>query len=148
MHLTSYTDYALRVLVYVGLKGGEIATIAEIAERFGISRNHLMKIVHRLGTLGYLRTTRGKGGGIRLARPPGRIRVGDVVRAMEEDLTIVECFGLDPVRCRIEPACVLRDLFGRALRAFFAELDRHTLADLLAPEDRLVRLLELQRPSQ
>lgn len=140
MRLTRYSDYGLRVLMFAALEGE--ATIGEISRRYGISRNHLMKVVHHLGALGYLETVRGKGGGLRLARPAARIRVGEVVRAMEEDFTLVECFAPASSGCRIAAACVLREALGDALAAFFAELDRYTLADLVAPKARLVRLLQ------
>jgi Rrf2 family nitric oxide-sensitive transcriptional repressor len=143
MRLTSYTDYALRILIYVGLKG-ELATITEISEAYGISRNHLVKIVHDLGNRGYLRTIRGKHGGIRLAKPTVEINVGEVVRELEEDMRLVQCF--DPASrgsCRIAPACVLRHVLHGALEAFLQELDRYTLADLLIPNRSLMNLLTL-----
>lgn len=143
MRLTVYTDYALRVLIYVGLKQGDVSTIGEIAESYDISRNHLMKVVHRLGLLGYLDTVRGKGGGIRLAREPECINLGDVVRCTEEDMALVECFQPGPVKCRIQPECVLRGALQEALRAFMEVLDRYTLADLLKPERHLARLLAI-----
>src|SRR5690554_2053385 len=128
MRLTLYTDYSLRVLMYLGLKRDGLATIAEVSESYGISRNHLMKIVHQLGLLGYVETVRGKGGGIRLARPAGAINLGEVVRRMEEDLALVQCFDPVAAKCRIESACVLRAVLGEALGAFLAVLDRYTLA--------------------
>jgi len=122
MRLTLYTDYSLRVLMYLGLKRDGLATIAEVSESYGISRNHLMKIVHQLGLLGYVETVRGKGGGIRLARPAGAINLGEVVRRMEEDLALVQCFDPVAAKCRIESACVLRSVLGEALGAFLADL--------------------------
>src|SRR3546814_353363 len=92
MRLTLYTDYSLRVLMYLGLNRDGLATITEVAERYGISRNHLMKIVHQLGLLGYIETVRGKGGGIRFARSPGEINLGEVIRRTEEDMALVQCF--------------------------------------------------------
>ena len=141
MRLTVRTDYALRVLMYVGLTPGGLARIAEVAAAYGISENHLMAIVHRLGTLGYLETVRGKGGGVRLARRPEDISLGEVVRSMETDMALVECFGAGPGGCPIEPACALRGVLGEALAAFLAVLDRHTLADLLGPRRALCELL-------
>jgi Rrf2 family nitric oxide-sensitive transcriptional repressor len=146
MRLTSYTDYALRVLIYVGLKV-DLATIAEISEAYGISRNHLVKIVHDLGGRGYLQTIRGKHGGIRLAKPALEIRVGRLVRELEEDMRLVQCF--DPASadsCQIEPACVLSHVLHGALEAFLQELDRYTLADLLVPDRSLAKLLTLPPP--
>lgn len=141
MRLTLYTDYSLRVLMYLGLKRDGLATIAEVSESYGISRNHLMKIVHQLGLLGYVETVRGKGGGIRLARSPGAINLGEVVRRMEEDLALVQCFDPAATKCRIESACVLRGVLGEALGAFLAVLDRYTLADLIERPRALSRLL-------
>ena len=142
MRLTTFTDYCLRVLIYVGIEHDRRVTIDEIAERYHISRNHLMKVVFRLGQLGYLETVRGKGGGFRLCMDPAGINVGRVVRETEEDLQLVECFGAGSL-CVIEPACVLRTTLGRALGAFLAELDRTTLADLIGPQRELARLLSL-----
>ena len=142
MRLTLLTDYALRVLVFVGAKGGRLATIAEIAERFDISKTHLMKVVNRLGQQGYLATVRGKGGGIRLARSPADICVGVIVREMEEDLAVVGCLG-EIGFCRIETCCVLRHALREATLAFLQTLDGYTLADLLAPGAPLVAILGL-----
>ena len=141
MRLTVRTDYSLRVLMYAGLGRDRLATIVEMAAAYGISENHLMAVVHRLGTLGYLETVRGKGGGVRLARPPEAINLGEVVRRVEADMALVECLGPEPGRWSIEPACVLRGVLGEALEAFLAVLDRYTLADLLGPRPALCRLL-------
>ena len=148
MHLTTYTDYSLRVLMYAGIKGAEISTISEIAERYGISRNHLMKVVQKLGQLGYLETLRGKGGGIRLALRPDQINIGEVVLNMEDELALVQCFKDDEGVCRIEPACVLRHALEEAQAAFFGVLNRHTLATLLAPKRRLSSLLLINAAEQ
>ncbi len=147
MRLTLYTDYSLRVLMYLGLKQEGLATINEISESYGISRNHLMKIVHQLGLLGYIETVRGKRGGMRLARSPEAINLGDVVRRTEEDMTLVQCFDPEVGHCRIESVCILRSVLGEALGTFLAVLDRYTLADLLTPRRRLARLLDLE-PAQ
>ena len=143
MRLTLHTDYALRVLMYVGVKGDTLSTIPEIVEHFDISRGHVMKVVHHLGQLGYLETTRGKGGGIRLARKPSQINVGAVVRDMEEELGVLGCLQGDEGYCRIEQCCVLRGALRDATKAFLATLDRYTLADLIRPRRSLARLLEL-----
>jgi Rrf2 family transcriptional regulator, nitric oxide-sensitive transcriptional repressor len=132
MHLTLWTDYALRALIYVGAKDGRLATIAEIAETFDVSKPHLMKIVNRLAQQGYLNTVRGRGGGIRLARPASAIRVGAVVRDTEEDLAVMGCLS-ELGFCRIEGCCVLRRALRKATDAFLETLDDYTLADLLAP---------------
>jgi Rrf2 family transcriptional regulator, nitric oxide-sensitive transcriptional repressor len=146
MRLTTFTDYCLRTLMYVGAKDGELSTVEEIATSYGISQNHLRKVVFQLGQLGYLTNIRGKGGGIRLAREPGEINVGALVRQTEEDLVLVECFLGTTSSCRIESACVLRGVLGEALQAFLAVLDRYTLADLLEPRRRLAELLALGVP--
>lgn len=142
MRLTTFTDYCLRVLIYVGLKDDELATIDEIAGRYGINRNHLVKVVFRLGQLGYLDTIRGKRGGVRLAKDPTKINLSTLVRQTEEDLTIVECFQKQDCMCVIEPACVLRKALREALDAFFEQLEKYTLADLLKPSRNLARLLQ------
>jgi Rrf2 family nitric oxide-sensitive transcriptional repressor len=142
MRLTLWTDYALRTLIYVGIKGGRLSTIAEIAESFDISQNHLMKVVNKLGQQGYIETVRGKGGGIRLGRLPAQIRVGTVVRETEEDLAVMGCLA-ETGFCRIEGCCVLRRALREATLAFLQTLDGYTLADLLTPRARLVRSLGL-----
>jgi Rrf2 family transcriptional regulator, nitric oxide-sensitive transcriptional repressor len=142
MRLTLWTDYALRTLIYVGAKGARLSTIAEIAESFDISKTHLMKVVNRLGQQGYIDTIRGKGGGMRLARPPAEIRVGAVVRETEEDLAVMGCLT-ETGFCRIEGCCVLRHALREATLAFLQTLDGYTLADLLSPGARLVRSLGL-----
>lgn len=129
MRLTRYTDYALRTLIYVGLNEPRQSSIGEIARAYGISENHLTKVVHQLGRLGLVRTIRGRGGGLRLARPPSEIGIGAVVRLTEEDLALVECFGSG--HCVITAPCRLRRVLGEALSAFLGILDRYTLADLL-----------------
>jgi Rrf2 family transcriptional regulator, nitric oxide-sensitive transcriptional repressor len=143
MRLTLGTDYALRTLIYVGAKAGRLSTIAEIAASFDISTAHLMKIVNRLAQQGYLETLRGKGGGIRLGRPPGDIGIGAVVRDTEEDLAVVGCLS-DPGFCRIEGCCVLRGALRKATLAFLATLDGYSLADLLAPRTALARSLGIE----
>lgn len=142
MRLTIFTDYTLRVLIYLGAhqREGRLATIGDIAAAYGISDNHLMKIVHHLATQGYVETTRGKGGGMRLARAPESINIGDVVRGAEEDLAVVECFRRGNPECPIAPACALQGILGRALGAFFEVLDGKTLADLLVPQAQLIRI--------
>lgn len=143
MRLTLYTDYALRVLIYVALKQPEVATINEIAQSYQISRNHLMKVVHHLGILGYLETVRGKGGGIRLARAPSKINLAEVVRNTEEDLALVECFQPGPPHCCIQPECVLRTALRTALDAFLKVLNRYTLKHLIQPNRELKKLLAM-----
>lgn len=130
MRLTSHTDYAFRLLTYISLKGGDKATIREVAEAYDISRNHLMKVTHQLQRSGYLTTVRGKGGGLTLALAPAEIRLGEVVRAMEPDLLVAECFGCGN-QCVITPDCRLKHYLATALDGFIASLNEHTLADLV-----------------
>jgi Rrf2 family nitric oxide-sensitive transcriptional repressor len=142
MRLTLHTDYSLRVLMFAALKGDRLSTIAEIAEHFDISRTHLMKVVNALGRAGYLDTVRGKNGGFRLAKKPGQIKVGAVVRDLEEDLGVVGCIQQADY-CPIERVCVLRRALGEATAAFLAVLDRYTLVDLVKPRKSLARLIDL-----
>lgn len=143
MRLTTFSDYSLRVLMYLGVHDGQLATVGEIAAAYGVSENHLVKVVHHLAQQGYVETTRGKGGGMRLAQAPGRINLGRVLRGTEDNLALVECFDAAASECRIESVCVLKGILGRALDAFFAVLDRHTLADLIGTKSKLARILVL-----
>lgn len=144
MRITRYTDYALRVLLYVSLKGDELSTIGEIAEAYDISKNHLMKVVQELAAKEYLLATRGKNGGMRLNKTPKEINVGKLIRDMEQDLELVECFGSNS-RCVLTTACELKHVLAEALEAFFKTLDKYTLADLLPSKSKkeLVKLLGL-----
>lgn len=130
MKLTAMTDYALRLLMYLGERRDGLCTIAEIAQAHDLSEAHLMKITHRLAQRGWIETLRGKGGGMRLARAPGDIRLGAVVRDMEGDLALVECFASGN-RCTLTGHCRLAGVLGGALARFIEHLDGHTLADLL-----------------
>lgn len=142
MRFTRYTDYALRVLMYLGLKPeDELATIREIAGSYGISENHLMKVVHRLGLNGYVTTVRGRQGGMRLAQAPAAINIGEVVRRCEDDMRIVECFDPETNTCPIASVCALPAVLDEALTAFLAVLDRYTLADLMVPRGGLIEIL-------
>ena len=131
MHLTVFSDYTLRVLMYLALDRTRLATIPEIAAAYGISENHLMKVVHRLACAGIVESVRGKGGGVRLARAPEDIRLGAIVRASEGDAPIVECLSADPHACRIARPCRLKGILVGAFDALYDSLDRHTLADLV-----------------
>jgi len=141
MRVTTFSDYSLRVLIYLGVHDRQIATIAQIAEAYGISANHLTKVVHYLAKGGYIETARGKGGGMRLGLVPEDINLGELVRGTEDNHKLVECFDRNTSDCRIESACVLRAMLGRALDAFFRSLDAYTLADLITPKPRLANML-------
>src|SRR4051812_49306292 len=141
MRLTAYTDYSLRVLIYLALHRDRRPTIAEIAERYGISKAHLMKVVHQLGVKGYIETIRGKSGGLSLARPAADITVGDVVRGMEPDMALVACFSEAAPGCVIAPACRLKGKLNQARAAFLAVLDGCTVAELVENRDILAPLL-------
>ena len=147
MRLTTFSDYSLRVLTYLAVRDDRLATVSEIAAAYGVSANHLVKVVHHLAQRGYIETSRGKGGGMRLARSPEAINIGEVLRGTEDTLGLVECFDADSSECRIQSACALTGMLKRALDAFFAVLDQHTLADLLARRSRLARILVLPQPS-
>jgi Rrf2 family nitric oxide-sensitive transcriptional repressor len=143
MRLTLWTDYALRTLIYVGAKAGRLATIAEISSSFDISNTHLMKIVNKLVQQGYLEAVRGRGGGVRLGRAPAEIGIGALVRDTEEDLDVMGCLS-DADFCRIDGCCVLKGALRQATLAFMRTLDGYTLADLLVPQKRLLRSLNIE----
>lgn len=147
MRLTRYTDYSLRTLIYVGLHEPAQSSIGEIARAYGISENHLTKVVHQLGRLGLIQTIRGRGGGLRLGMPPEQIVIGQVVRQTEDDLALVECFS--DGRCAITASCRLKRALGQALAAFLAVLDGYTLADLLAGPEAgdIARILGIAKDS-
>lgn len=142
MHLSRFTDYSLRILIYLGLQQDRLVTIRCISEAYGVSRNHLMKVVSLLSHMGYLKTRRGPGGGIRLARPPEQINLANVILDMEEDLVMVECFD-EEGKCVITPVCRLQQIIGQALSAYINTLEVHTLQDLLEPERELSQLLDI-----
>ena len=139
MKLTRFTDYSLRVLIYLGLKDNGRVTIREISDAYGISRNHLMKVVSLLTRMEYLDARRGPGGGIALARSPSEIVIADVIRDMEDDLNLVECFCEDG-SCLIKPMCVLKSALNKALKAYLDTLEQYTLSDLLKPKTQLAQV--------
>lgn len=144
MRITSYSDYALRVLIYLAADPDRKTTIGEIAGTFDISKNHLMKVVHQLSRLGYIESVRGKNGGLRLQRPPTEINLGVLFRQTETDLSLVECFSENNT-CRITPMCELKHILAEAQQAFIDTLERYSLADLVISrhQPELVRLLAL-----
>lgn len=141
MKLTAFSDYTLRVLMYLAVERNRLATIPEIAAAYGISENHLMKVVHQLARSGVIESVRGKGGGIRLAREPDEIRLGGVVRNSEGRSAIVECLSDDPACCKIAPVCRLTAVLVRAFESLYATLDEYTLADLVSDPQKLTMLL-------
>ncbi len=144
MKLTGFTDYSLRVLIYLAAQPGRRATVAEIASVFEVSENHLTKVVHFLGKNGWLANVRGKGGGLGLAQEPQDIVIGQVVRHTEGIDMPAECFGEGHGHCRIEHICQLRGVLQEAVEAFYAVLDHYTLADLAHNRKALSRVLFMQ----
>ncbi|MEO5690263.1 MAG: Rrf2 family transcriptional regulator [Burkholderiaceae bacterium] len=141
MKLTTFTDYCLRVLIYLGTDPGRRTTIAEIAVSFDISENHLTKVVHFLGKQGWVATVRGKGGGMALGLPAESICIGEVVRRAEPAALLAECFGEAQGSCCIADVCRLRDVLGEAVAAFQAVLDGYSLADLVGNRNALMPIL-------
>nr|WP_208327054.1 nitric oxide-sensing transcriptional repressor NsrR [Providencia heimbachae] len=136
--MTSFTDYGLRALIYLAsLPKGEITSITQVTDVYGVSRNHMVKIINQLSRLGYIKAYRGKNGGITLGQPAESIRIGDVVRALEP-LTLVNCSG---EFCHITPACRLKSVLQDAMKQFLQELDQHTLADMVKDNSPLYQLL-------
>ena len=144
MQLSSFTDYALRVLIYAAVRPGSRCLTTDVATAFGISRHHVVKVVNELQHLGYLDTTRGREGGFALAMPPHRIGVGEVVRCTEGTMNLVECFDRDTNTCPLARACGLKGVLNEAFDAFLAVLDRSSLADLVAEPRWVERITRLQ----
>lgn len=130
MKLTLYSDYSLRVLMYVARQEHRVQ-IDEIANFYGISKNHLTKVVNNLATLGYIETTRGRGGGIRIKMAPEEINIGALIRKTEEHFNLVECFDRETNTCPIAGICGLQGVLGEALNAYLSVLDKYTLQDIL-----------------
>ncbi len=147
MRLAHMTDYAVRLLIYVAQHPERRCNIAEVANVYRISETHLMKITHQLALAGWLQTSRGKGGGIQLARAPEQIRLGDVVRTMEPDFFIVECFSTGNT-CSLTGNCELTGIMDGALHQFMDYLDSHTLADVLPPAPGAPRRIRIHRPAK
>ena len=131
MQLTSYTDYSLRALLYIADQPGRLVTVGEIAEFYGVSRNHMVKVVHNLGSTGYIQTVRGKSGGVRLAKAPEDILISEIVEMTEPHMDIQECFNPETNNCPLVGGCRLMGVFGEAQRGFMAVLEKYTLADML-----------------
>lgn len=141
MHLTRFSDNALRCLTYLALHPGETETVGTIARRMALSEDHLVKVVQRLAQFGYVETMRGRGGGVRMVKAPEQINIGTVIRQTEENFRLVECFDASTTTCPIAPSCALAPMFDEALDAFLTVLDRYTLADLTKTPRKLEKLL-------
>lgn len=141
MQLTIHTDYSLRTLIYLAIQpsGGGPATVKDIAHQYGISANHVAKVVQHLVQLGYIHSSRGRGGGLVLAQEPGAINIGKVVRETE-NLKLLECFGSEPT-CPLNPACKLKGILAQAQEAFLQTLEKFSLASLVSNDDSLRLLL-------
>lgn len=146
MRLSVFTDYSLRVLIQAAIRHPNKVTIDEVAKAYGISRNHLIKVINELGRAGFLVTQRGRSGGFTLARPAERISVGEVVKFGEEGQPLVECFDPERNKCVITPACKLKGMISEAKRAFFDVLGKYTIADVCAKPEALLRHLGLTAP--
>ena len=142
VNLNSRTDYSLRLLVYLAVHPGETVTVPRVAEAYGISSNHLTKVAQALGTTGVIELVRGRSGGVRLAKAPEKIVLGQVIRRVEGDQVLVECFDAKTNTCIISPACVLKRVLGEAQQAFYAVLDRYTLADVAGNPEALRRIFD------
>ena len=148
MRLTMHTDFALRLLMLLALEPDTLHTIEEVATRYKISKNHLMKVAQTLVQKDFVESVRGRSGGLRLAKPAERINLAAVVRTTEDSLTLVECFDRETNTCLVAPACGLRGPLDEALAAFFAVLNKYSLADLIANPAtyrRMERLLSVAR---
>lgn len=145
MRMTAHTDYALRMLVYLAMRPDHTSTVNDVAEAYRLSRNHLLKVALTLRKLGFVETMRGRAGGIRLGKPAADINIGALVRATEEDFSLVECMQGSGGCCRISPACMLKGMFSEALAAWLAVLDKYTLADVVRNRTVLSSLLGVDR---
>ena len=148
MQLTQYTDYSLRVLIYLAKNPEGLATVSEIAEYHGISRNHLVKVIHNLATKGFILTTRGRNGGMKLSRPPAKIILGDVIRNTEPNFDIAECFNSANNCCVITLGCGLKSIFREAQTGFIKAMDKYTLADAVTRDSPLSKPIRLPCPTK
>ncbi|WP_265519322.1 RrF2 family transcriptional regulator [Nitratireductor luteus] len=144
MRMTLHTDYALRMLMMLGIRDGEPVTVQQVAESFGLSRNHLLKVALKLRNLSVITATRGRSGGIALARRPEDINIGAIIRATEDDFAMVECMKTDGGACLLSPACRLKGVVHEALQAYLAVFDKYSLADLIQNKEALGLLLQME----
>ncbi|MFN3212910.1 MAG: Rrf2 family transcriptional regulator [Henriciella sp.] len=131
MRLTAHTDYALRMIMHLAVCKDDLVTIADVSEKYDLSKNHLMKVANQLSRLGYVTAVRGRNGGLRLARPADRISVGAMVRDLEGHTVLVECFAAETNQCLITPACKLKSILHQSVEAFYSVLDEYSVADLV-----------------
>lgn len=148
MRLTDYTDYSLRTLMYLGMQRDHLVTIQDIADAYGISKSHLMKVVHQLGVAGLVETIRGRSGGLRLGKEPEQINIGDVVRRTEPDFMMVECFNRQSNECVLSSSCALQSVLGKATQAYLNVLNGVTLADLLQNSRGLDKIIKIHLPAK
>ena len=141
MQLTLFSDYSLRLLMYLGLKPKQIIPIGEISEAFGVSRHYMLKVMNELVQLGYIEAVRGRGGGVYLAKRPADVKLGKLIRRTEPEGGVLDCIDNKHADCPIVPACRLRKVFTEAQHEFYRVLDQYTLADLIERPERLIRLL-------
>ncbi|MDF1654172.1 MAG: Rrf2 family transcriptional regulator [Coxiellaceae bacterium] len=144
MQLTQFTDYALRTLIYLALRNDKTSTILEIAESYNISKSHLMKVVQRLSQLNIVKTFRGKGGGLQLNIAPDQLNLGNLIRKLEPNFYIVECFDKANGKCVIAPACQLKNILHEATNNFIQTLEQYTLKDIIHNHQQLTQLLHIQ----
>jgi Rrf2 family nitric oxide-sensitive transcriptional repressor len=143
MKINNFTDYSLRVLIYLAIKGPEKSTVGEIAKKYHISQNHLVKVVHNLSNKNLIASSKGRGGGLLLAREPGSIAIGDLVKELEEGSYLVECFS-ENGNCKINPSCKLKGVFARAQQSFYQVLNEHTLKDIVSNDHFLKQALNIE----
>ena len=137
MQITRFTDYGLRTLMYVAARSESIASVKEVSEQYGISRNHLVKVVHRLSQLGYIETTKGKGGGIKIAKGTEKLRLGELIKQLEPNMNMVECFDAKTNTCRITGSCQLKHYLFEATQSFINTMNKYTLADKVQNKELL-----------
>jgi len=143
MQLTQYTDYSFRVLIFLAQKSNGLSTVTEIAAFHGISRNHLVKVIHNLASKGFIVTTRGRNGGMELSRSPAEINLGDVARNTEPNFNIAECFDIKNNSCVISSSCALKQIFWEAKTAFLDVLDEYTLADAIVGAEPISHIVKM-----
>ena len=137
MQITRFTDYGLRTLMYVAARSENIASVKEVSDHYGISRNHLVKVVHRFSQLGYIETTKGKGGGIKIAKGTEKLRLGELIKQLEPNMNMVECFDAKTNTCRITGSCQLKHYLFEATQSFINTMNKYTLADTVQNKELL-----------